>query len=60
MNHQTQRPVIPEDVREYIDCNGYKLQCAKGVYWYVCGENSGDPFELGIDLFISLYRANNK
>ena len=53
-------PYIPPDVQRHMDENGYELKCAKGFYWYVSGEENGEPFELGFDLFMRLYRAHNK
>lgn len=50
-------PDIPSDVQRHIDENGYELRCAKGFYWYVCGEENGEPFEIGLDLFISLHNG---
>lgn len=49
-------PYIPPDVRKHIEENGYKVKCAQGFYWYVYGYEDGEPFELGLKLFITLAR----
>lgn len=50
-------PTIPDDVKAHIEANGYELHGSRGC-WYVSGEEDGEPFELGLDLFTALYRAN--
>ena len=50
---------IPQEIREHIERNGFEVKKDKSGVWYVCGEENGEPFEMGLNLFISLYQANN-
>ena len=51
--------LIPKEIRAYIENNGFEVKKDKSGTWYVCGEESGEPFEMGLNLFISLYQADN-
>lgn len=51
--------LIPKEIRAYIERNGFEVKKDKSGTWYVCGEESGEPFEMGLNLFISLYQADN-
>lgn len=50
---------IPQEIRAHIERNRFEVKKDKSGTWYVCGEENGEPFEMGLNLFISLYQANN-
>lgn len=50
MSDLTDRPVMPPDVQEYMDQNGYELYNAQGC-WIVVGNET----ELSPDLFIAIF-----
>ena len=52
-------PKLPPEVQKYMDEHGFKLHCSRG-YWFVIGEEDGEPFELTPELFIAIYNHHYK
>ena len=50
MSDLTGRPVMPPDVQEYMDQNGYELYNSQG-YWVIVGNET----ELFPDLFVAIF-----